>query len=277
MKQKRKKVPYSKPGKRSLFKDIFTDAGRRAMNRAAEKEAEISLRTALKNPTDPKGKPVAAHLVKKIAAERLTTQAGSNLDLDFDFATNVFLSKLKYQWGCAPDISTLWKSFLGLVEEADPDHAAEFAKHYASAFRWSVAGHVHRLDLEYHERPEAIVTVEIWRKNKKYFSVGVQRNGTRRMMDSDRPPEHPMILFAGTKIHPFIAPKDFRMAQEMGGKRFLAALRSGKFKFSPRPEILVDQDSVLNIAPPTDEDLPEIRLMVRALGFRPKYRARTGA
>jgi hypothetical protein len=259
------KVPYRQPGKRNPVKDVLTDAGRRAMNRAAEKEAEISLRTSLENPTDAKGKPVAGHVVKKIAAERLLTLAGSNLDFDFHFAAGAFVSKLKYQWGCATSVSDLWKTFLELIQAAELDQAVEFAKRYASAFRWVVAGHVHRLALQYQERPNAIVTIEVWQKKKQIFHVGVQRDGKRRMIPLDRSPEHPTIVFAGSKIHQFIALKDFIRIMGRGNKRIEAALKSGISKFSFPPEALVDEDIALNVSPPKDEDLAKIRRMFSAL------------
>jgi len=274
MKKPRKRVPYYKPSKRSLMKDIFTDAGRRALNRAAEKEAENCLRAALDNPTDTKGKPIAAHLLKKIAAERLVTSEGSDPIVDFYYATEAFISKVRYRWGCGLSISSLWRTFLRLVQEADPRKAAEFAKHYDSAFRWYVAGHMHRLHMEYEERPDAIVKVEIWHKRNECFFVGVQRDGDRRMMPSDCPPEFPILLFAGAKMHHFIAPKDLVRIKRMGSKRFLAALKSGKIKFSQRPEALLDQDTLLNITPPTDDDLPEIRRSLSGLSFKSKSRWR---
>ena len=162
-----------------------------------------------------------------LAAERLVNWADSNPVLAFDYASNAFASTLRYQWGCATYISKLWNIFRKLVEVAAPDQAVEFAKQYASAFRWVVAGHVHRLNLEYEQRPEAILAVEFWRKKKERFLVGVQRDGNRRMMPPDRTPENPMIAFAGTKMPHFIAPSDFKTIKKMGSKRFLAALESG--------------------------------------------------
>ena len=123
MKKPQKKVAYLKPGKRNPMQDIQTNAARRAKVLAAARQAESRLRTALNHPTNPNGKPVAAHLVTKIAAERLQSWDGSNHNSNFDFAAMIFLEKLEYQPGCTTSISTLWKTFLKLVEDADLDCA----------------------------------------------------------------------------------------------------------------------------------------------------------
>jgi len=279
MKPPRKKVPYKKSSKRNPMLDISTVAGRRAKNRASEKNAEQRLRAALKNPTDCKGQPVTGHLLKTIAAERLSIVDGSSPASVFDHATRKFFSALKYSWGCVPIISSLWKTFLDLVESGDADIASEFAKNYASAFRWCVTGHIHRLGIEYENQAHAIVMVEIWKNKTGYYSVGVQRNGERRIMPSDFPPECPMIVFAGTQIPHFIAPQDLERIRRMGTKRFLAESQSGKFKFSPRPLALITEDTLLNVAAPTETDLDQIRqeigFLLVSLHYKPKSKRRS--
>ncbi len=278
MRKPREKVPYRKPSKRNPMLDIPTEAARRAKVLAAEREADSRLRTALDNPTNARGKPVAAHLLKKIAAECLITREGSNHNRAFDFATKAFMQKLNYQWGCAPSISALWKTFLSLVAEVDPDCAAGFAKNYASAFRWCLAGHVHRLDMERDALPNSIVVVEIWKTRTGDIAVGIQRDGRRRLIPTDQPPDIPMIIFAGSKIHHFPASQDLKriekMVKEIGERRLFAELESGRFKFSARPVALVDEDAVLNVARPADDDLAAIRQALSILSFIQRRRAK---
>src|ERR1043166_662087 len=105
MKKDKQKVAYHKESKRNVMNDVLTEAGRRAKNRAAEKEAEGRLRRALENPTDTNGKPIAGHLLKRIAAERLVTSIGPCSAGTFDYAARIFLAELKYLWGCYTPVS----------------------------------------------------------------------------------------------------------------------------------------------------------------------------
>ena len=258
MKTPQKKDTYVKVGKRNAMTDILTDAGRRAKNRAAEKEAEERLRNALQNPTDSKGKPVAAHELTRMAAERVTT-SGSDSRGKFGFASRIFLSHLKYQWGSAPSVSELWKLFLSLARKVDSESASDFAKNYEFAFRWCLAGHLNRIESEYLQRPEAIVMVEIYEDKAGVFSVARLQDGSRRVMLKDAPPEQPMIAFAGSRIHSFLAPRDLKKLRQLGAKAALAALESGRFKFSERPLEILDEDMVLNVARPTPDSLAKIQ------------------
>src|SRR6266508_416380 len=94
MKKLRKKVAYRTASKRNLMMDILTDAGRRAKHRAAEKLAEAELRAALDYPRDEKGKPIAGHIVKTIAASFIHPSSGIDRAIDFEFAAGQFLRRL---------------------------------------------------------------------------------------------------------------------------------------------------------------------------------------
>lgn len=188
---------------------------------------------------------------------------------------------MKYSWGCAPSISSLWKTFLDLVEAGNPDTAMEFARSFAAAFRWCVAGHTHRLGNEHQRQPHAIAMIEIWENKTGCYCVGVQGNGERRIMPSDRPPESPMIVSAGTKIPHFIAPQDLQRLRRMGSKQLLEEVESGKFKLSPRPSVLITEDTLLNVAAPTEIDLDKIRPVIGSLlatmHYKTKRHAKPGA
>jgi len=259
MKKPRERVPYTKPSKRNPMQDIHTDAARRAKLLAAEKDADARLRSALGNPTDKRGKPVAGHIVRTMAASHLVSSAGQSVADDFVFAAGMFLSKLKYQLAYAVSVSSLWKTFLDLVEAADAHFAREIAYGYESAFRWYVAGCVQRIDSEYDRLPDAIVSFEIWNNKGQRKFIAVQQDGVRRVYPPDKFPEPPMLLRAGTKVHEFIAVKDLKQMRQIGFKRFCAEIRSGKRKLSPRSLILVHEDTLINVARPNDSDLAEIR------------------
>lgn len=281
MKKSRQKVPHLEAGKRNPMQDICTAAGRTAKHREFDMGADQQLRAALNHPTDLNGQPLVGHRLKTIAAERLVTVDSSSSTSVFDSAASLFLGAMKYSCGCAPSISSLWKSFLGLVEAGSPDTAMDFARSYATAFRWCVAGHIHRLADEHQRQPHSIVMVEIWENTGGRYSVGVQNNGERRMMPTDRPPESPMIVFAGTKVPHFIAPQDLQRMRRMGSKQLREELESGKFKFSPRPLALKTEDTLLNVAAPTEIDLGKIRPVIGSLlatiHYRPKRHAKPGA
>jgi hypothetical protein len=154
----------------------------------------------------------------------------------------------------------LWKTFLKVVAETDSDSASEFADGYGAAFRWYVAGCVQRLSSEYERLPHALVCVEVSiNKAERSRVVGIRRDGKRLELLPDETPESPLMLRAGTTVHAWIAPQDLMRMQQMGHKRFLAAIKSGKLRLSPRPKELVAEDTLLNVAPPTVDDLVEIR------------------
>jgi|GEM_PF-3385802 len=260
MKKAHKKVPYHKEGKRNPMLDISTAAGRRAKNRVAEKTSENELRAALAYPKDGKGKPIASHLVKKIAASQLRSNPGISYAIELEFALDQFLSKLTYQrWGYATTISSLWKSFLKVIGESDPENVRHVAENHKRDFRFCVVGHVHRLNLEYARLPHAIAMVEIWKGKKGRTQIGVQRDGQRRIIPRDQTPEPPMVWHAGTSVPAFIAPVDLKRMHKMGTKRFIAAYESGKIELSLRLDELLTEDTLLNVAPPTPADINAIR------------------
>ena len=275
MKKSCKKVPYNKQSKRNPMLDIQSDAGRRAKNRVAEKKSDNELRAALAYPKDGKGKPIAGHLVKTLAANQLRANPGKSHALDFEFALEEFLSKLTYQrWGYATTISSLWRTFLELIEETDPENVRQVAETRERDFRFCVLGHVHRLNLEYDRLPYALEAIEIWRGRKGITQIGVQRDGQRRVIPHDEPPEPPMVWHAGSKISVFIAPRDLERMRKMGCDRFVAAYKAGKIELSPRPLALLTEDTILNVAPPAAADLVEVRnnlaMIVRSRGYKPK-------
>lgn len=259
MKKSRKKVPYTKPSKRNPMVDIDTDAARRAKLLSAEKEAAAKLRAALDDPKNNKGKPVAGHVVMAIAASHLISSAGQSVTDDFGFAVDAFLSKFKYQPASMVSISSLWRTFLDLVQAADAHFAREIAYGYNSAFRWYVAGFLHRIKSEYDRLPNAIVTVEIWDIKGQFKHIAVQRDGVRRLLPPDKFPEPPMLLQAGTEVHEFIAVNDLKLMSKIGFKRFFAEIKSGKRKLTPRSLKLLHEDTLINVACPPDSDLVEIR------------------
>jgi hypothetical protein len=281
MKKPRKKVPYKKPSKRNPVLDIQSDAGRRAKNRVAEKTSDNELRAALAYPKDGKGKPIAGHLVKTLAANQLRANPGTSHALDFEFAVEQFLSKLTYQrWGYATTISSLWKTFLKLIGETDPENVRQVAQTRERDFRFCVVGHVHRLNLEYDRLPYAIEVIEIWRGRKGVTQIGVQRDGQRRVIPHDQPPEPPMVWHAGGSVSVFIAPEDLKRMRKMGYDRFVAAYKAGKIELSPRPLELLTEDTVMNVAPPTAADLVELRknlaMIFMSRGYKPKRSAVKG-
>ena len=280
-KRPRKEVPYRAVGKRNPTKDISTAAGRRAKHRASDKKADQWLRAAIKNPTDSKGQLLAGHIVKTIAAERLIAVDGSCEASVFDYAVKHFLGTLKYSWGCSPRIASLWKSFLQLVETGNAEIARQFTRNYATAFRWCVAGHIHRLDTEYGNLPDAIVMVETWKIKNRHFFVGVQQDGKRCIMPSNPLPENPMLVYSGTTVPTFVAPQDWKRIKQFGFKRVLAQLKSGKFKPSPPTSELIVEDTLLNVAAPSEADLDKIRgeinFLVTHLHYKPKRKPRLGS
>ncbi len=126
--------------------------------------------------------------------------------------------------------------------------------------------------------PNSIAVVEIWKTRTGDIAVGIQRDGRRRLIPTDQPPDIPMIIFAGSKIHHFIASQDLKriekMVKEIGERRLFAELESGRFKFSARPVALVDEDAVLNVARPADDDLAAIRQALSILSFIQRRRAK---
>jgi hypothetical protein len=258
MKKSRKKVAYTQQSKRDLMRDIHTDAGRRAKILAAEKEANERLRSAVGNPIGKSGKPVARYVVQTIAAEHLLCSPGHSAADDFTFAADRFLRKLTYRPAYLLSIPRLWKLFLVLLDTANSNFASEIARGYESPFRWLVAGCVQRIDSEYHLLPNAIVNIEILKFKEKRKLIAVLRDGKRREIQPDEPPAPPLLLRAGTQVHEFVAPKDLAGMRQIGSARFLAEIKSGKRKLSPRPLKLLHEDTLINVAPPTGPDLVEI-------------------
>jgi hypothetical protein len=206
--------------------DISTDAGRTAKNRAADKKAEQCLRAAVGNPINEKGHPVPGHLLKTIASVRLHRVEVSSPVSIFDELMTCFLNPLTYSWGTIFSVSNLWNAFLELVTSVDIEIAMELARNYVHAFRWCVAGHLHLLNRDYESRPDAIIGVEIWSGKAGCISVAVRRNGEKSTIPPDYSPENPRIVFAGTRVHEFLAPQDWKRLHRIGHKRFWEAHRS---------------------------------------------------
>lgn len=260
------------------MQDIHTDAARRAKILAAEKEADTKLRSALGNPTDKKGRPVAGHIVRAIAASHLVSSAVQSVAYDFGFAADTFLCKLTYHPAYMMHVSSLWKVFLNLLETADANFAREIARGYESAFNWYVVGCLQRIHAEYDHLPDAIVTVEIWDFKGQYKHIAVQRDGNRRELQRDAPPDPPMLLRAGTEVHEFIAANDLKRMRQIGFERFFAEIKSGKHKLSPRTLRLLHEDTLINVALPTASDLTEIRRYLKSFfSLLNKRRARASA
>jgi hypothetical protein len=278
MKTPRKKVPYSKPSKRNPMQDIHTDAARRAKILAAEKEADTKLRSVLGNPTDKKGRPVAGHIVRAIAASHLVSSAVQSVAYDFGFAADTFLRKLTYHPAYMVRVSSLWKVFLNLLETADANFAREIARGYESAFNWYVVGCLQRIHAEYDRLPNAIVTVEIWDFKGQYKQIAVQRDGHRRELQRDAPPDPPMLLRAGAEVREFIAANDLKRMRQIGFKRFFTEIESGQRHHSPRSLQLLHEDTLINVAPPTEPELAEIRRFLTSwCSLLNKRRARIAA
>ena len=171
--------------------------------------------------------------------------------------TQIFLEKLSYKHGYRVSISRLWKTFIGLIEIADSNFAIEIARGYEPAFRWYLAGYIHLIESEYESQPSAIVMVEIYQGKKGHRCVAVQRDGNRRELLPDEPPEPPMMLRAGTRVNELIALKDLKQIGQIGFKRFLAEIKAGKRRLSPRSMRLLHEDSLMNVAPHSSPVLAE--------------------
>lgn len=276
MKSPRKKVAYRKQGKRNPMLDIATPAGRRAKNLAANKEADMRLSDALGRPCKLDGQPLSGHLLKTIAASRLTARNGSRSGDAFEYAAQDFFRHLKYSWGLCTAVRDVWQSFIEVVASVDKGMASQFLRDNEAAFRWCLTGHVHRMQLEYEKEPQAIQKVEIWSGDTGNISIGVQNDGERRVMPHDRPPEHPALVAAGTTIHHFIAPEDLKTMHKIGHERFLKEIESGKRSSRPRPPFLVTEDAVLNVAFPDEVELTKVRrdieFIVNLGDYKPKRR-----
>lgn len=264
------------------MKDIFTDAGRTATNRAVGKEAELQLRAALNDPRDEKGRPVALHHVKTLAASAIRASPGTDRESDFEFAAGLFLERLTYKrWGYTTTVSSLWNTFLQLVDEASPDCTRDFARTHMRDFHFCVVGHVQRLNLEYDRLPHALKTIQIWSSKNGNMQVGVQNDGVHRVIPFDEPPAPPMLWRPGSKIPHWIAPEDLKRMRKMGCENFVDAYKSGKIELSPRPMELLTEPTLLNVAPPTAADLVEIRktlpFMIDLPPYKPKRRAHKSA
>lgn len=260
MKKARKKVPYTKASKRNVMRDVRTDAGRRAKARSADKAAIEKLRAVLGHPADKKGKPLAGHLVKTLAAGRLASSVGQNVEYDFRAAVEMFLGGLKYLPGFSVSVDFLWKTLIGTLEKADAQFMREVVNDYQTVFRWYVAGYVHRIKGEYDRLPGAIVAVEVWTTKKKQRRlVAVQRDGNRREFQQKDWPESPTLLRAGTEFQPALAASDVDKIRRIGAKRFLREIVSKKRKLTPPASGPLHEDMLVNVAMPTEAELSAIQ------------------
>jgi hypothetical protein len=262
MKPSRNKVAYKKPSKRSPLVDIPTDAARRAKVLEAEKHAKSRLRVALGNPTDSRGKPVAGHVVTKIAADQLLATSDGSTVLDFEYLAHKFMSGLSYRHGFSIPVAGLWNTFIRQVEAGDADFAVTIARGFETAFRWYLAGYIHLIESDYAKLPHSIEMIEIWDGIKGHRLVAVQRDGNRRALERDQAPEHPALIRAGTKIYEFVARQDLRLMKQIGNAKFLAELKTGKRALSPRALILMTEDTLINIQPPSPASLEAFRQQV---------------
>lgn len=252
--------------------DIATPAGRRAKNLAANKEADLRLSDALGRPCKLNGQPLSGHLLKTIAASRLTARDGTSYVNLFEYAAQDFFRYLKYSWGLSPTVHGIWQSFIDVVASVDKEMASEFLRNYQAAFRWCLIGHVQRMGIEHGALPDSIQKVEIWRGKRETVAVGVQNDGERRILPKDRPSEQPTLVSAGCTINQFIAPKDLETMRKIGHERFLEELKSGKR--SSRPAVLVTEEALLNVAVPDEAELAAIRrdiqIVVDMRDYKPK-------
>jgi len=256
--------------KRNPFKKRMTGAGRAKKHRTGKQESMQKISQALGSPNAKEPD------LLRIAAARLQGVGKGNPLLDFEFAAATYLSELNWESGNTIPVERFWQQLLELVEAQDPDLAQTFAKEFKLQFLWCVVGHVQRLQIEYAQRPESIVTVEIWNKGGKRTFVGVRRDGKKELFPADGayPRSDPWICFAGTRARPRLSAADFERLKQMDPKQAVELLESGKLNISYPPEVLLfTADTVFNVAMPSN--LERLSSSFRTFGFKPTGKQRS--
>lgn len=257
------KAKYHEPSKRNLFKKKMTGAGRAKKLRASQKNSLKKISTALGTPEK-----TSTPELLEIAAARLAGVGEGNPVADFELAAHSYLKRISRMAGNIIPVERFWDQLLDLVKEADLALAKTFASDFKNQFLWCLAGHVHRLKMEHDQLPTSLQTIEIYQKGKKQTVVARLRDGTAILVpDGGYPRLDPCIIFAGTEERPPISPRDFKRLEQMDGKRAVALLGSGKFKFTVPESELFNLDMVLNVVKPFD--LAGIRRELSILGFKP--------
>ncbi len=248
---------------------IKTDAKRAKDYRQTNAAALEAIRRALKLPKESVPK------VLSIAAARFENAGPDNPVLDFDCAAEAYLRELTWQVGSAVPVRHYWNQMLEVVATHAPQLASEFAKNHSQDFRWCLTGHIHRLRLEYDQRPDAVEFIEIWqREGGQRVFVAVRHDGKRYQLDrSDFPRFGPWICPAGGR-YPGAKTGDVKGLKDIGEAdqfniRALAALRAATFHLTT-DTALATEDTVLNVAPPVGLSAVSGRLAF--LGLQPKQK-----